>query len=337
MQQQPSPRPKRWIRARARQTWLIVGAIAMALSVLACSCDTRSSSTGQDGVLVFSYQTNDGDQTFQRPMAAGARLIISVRGADKQQVTAVNSAQATPADVLQVRTAGRAELELVAQRPGTATVEAAVTFKGQSGAQRDRFTFRVLEADRAALSHRCTNAPEAAYLVNSPVTLNYARFSGRERLVGGGACGVRLPSGLTQGVSCDESSFTIAPIAQAGPVELGAFARDRVSTVHVVSPEVVDFPPLRAQLFMDRQSEVQLSPQTAYWPLCTPLRLDVTILTPAHCAGSADRLNFQVEMDSQGLYRFSLVGYDPGVCVLQVTAPELGLGQVWEFSAPVSP
>lgn len=160
---------------------------ALALSAVAC----QSQQTGDEGLLRFSYVTDDNPNNFNKPIALGARLDMRIEEAGglftglRPNPTVTG---ATTEDESVIRAAGFDGNIVTFEAVGPGTVNLEVTATLNSNANRgksvtDRTTFRAAEIDDVRLWHTCTVERTGHYLTNTrgDLWMTYELF-GRNQL-----------------------------------------------------------------------------------------------------------------------------------------------------------
>jgi hypothetical protein len=305
---------------------------------MCAACNPRSSQSGEDNELQFSYQTSDPSRDFSRPLAQGASLFIRVEGAEEEAVSRIVEHGTTAAQVMQVRQSSERadELVLTGQSAGASTLVVEAVLEG--GEMRsDRIGFEVAKPAQAALSHQCTTERDAGYLEGLPVQLDFERYDARRRrLVGHGACGVGFePAGMVSRVSCDETSIRLNGTTTPGPLQmntqLGAPSNKRNALgLQIVGFGKLDFAPVQDQLRVGSSEPIALRPQTENWTICSHLDFEAEVITPQTCSFS-DGNGRRAVFTPQDLNQMRLRGESAGDCIVQVSLPVYGLPDIWEF------
>lgn len=316
--------------ARVRTAMLI----ALVLFGPACDCDDRSEQRGERGELIFSYVTADPDETFDRPIAQGAQLLMRVQGSDEERVTRISSLRASPSTTLSLEAVGADQFMVRGLNQGRATISLDALVSQEKSPRQDSISLEVAPTTRQRIEHLCTTQREAAYLPGRVIELGFERWNGGRKLVGQGGCEVGSQPALVEGVSCDEQLLKLQGIAQTGPVTITDRAGNNTVTVHIVSPDLIDFAPVEQTLLVGRSEAITLEALTQYWPVCASMALDFDILTPDVCTASGQTTRFSVE-HIPGQTDLTLRGQAPGDCIFRVSSPTLNRPESWEFLIPV--
>lgn len=308
--------------------------IALVLFGPACDCDDRSEQRGQNGELIFSYVSADPDETFDRPLAQGAQLIMRVQGSDEERVTRVSALRATPSTTLGLEAMGADTFMVRGLNQGRATISLDAQVNQEKTPRQDSISIEVAKTTRQRIEHLCTTQREAAYLPGRVLEFGFERWNGGRKLVGQGGCEVGSQPALVEGVSCDERRLKVQGIAQTGPVKITDYAGTNTVTAHIVSPDLVDFAPVEQTLTVGRSESISLEAITQYWPVCASMTLNFDILTPETCTASGQVTSFSVEHEP-GQSDMTLRGQASGDCIFRVSSPTLSRPESWEFLIPV--
>lgn len=177
-----------------------------------------SSLTGNEGELQFSYRTDDLGTDFNKPVAVGAKLDLTVRTAGEQQSVDINDVFVNE-DVFLVDGFMGDEFTLEAIGEGTSLVE--VDADGPDGATADSVNMRTAVPEVLNLRHTCTSDNRAAYVIereNVAVSFDMKLDDGTD-VIGYGYYPVDVPTELG---TLDEDSSTQAFMI----LNLGSIAGD---------------------------------------------------------------------------------------------------------------
>lgn len=342
--------------------WPVTRLVLMGLgaaSVVTIGCDMAASQEGDEGNLEFVYVAADGDRTFDRPLAEGSGMEMSLEPMEDRELERVNSVSTNPDTVLGAELLTDPDEEEDLFLWGIDVGEALLSVEAQGGgvAYSDSTTIRVSRVSQASLAHECTRLSDAAYMVDYPLSLELDRqnYQG-ETLIGAAfsspdavnTCQVQMaPSFYQKEAYCDEAGLHFFPIHDVGPIDVelisGIESVGRSSssslTMHVIDPSHVDFETIDGEVPLDGTRRFQLEPfttplqGTGTWPVCTDLDLYVTILSTDTCSGPTGELDFFIEPEDENEVR--LRGRSTGRCEFAVELadrPDLG---DWVFSVMV--
>ncbi|RAL20867.1 hypothetical protein DL240_14375 [Lujinxingia litoralis] len=316
-----------------------------ALVMTAVACDSRARQEGEEGNVQFFYLPADSSTEFDRPLAVGSGMLLYLEGIDDRRVERVVEMRVEPEGVFRVSPSTEYPHAVVLSGQHAGTARLYVEVEGGGERFSDATSFQVADVARADLAHVCADKANAAYLVGTPISLAFQRYSsGGDVLVGSArSCGLELsPETMDGRGRCDEAGFHLTPITEPGPVLVRSSiqpARGSRSElgVQVISPEVLDFEPASGRLRVGRSDKLELRPVTRpphgdIWPVCNHLWMNVEVLTPETCLGSDGSVNFDVEPSEENT--ISLRGQAPGVCEISVILPQISDAE-WIFDAPV--
>ena len=142
---------------------LILVGLALALTT-AC----KSKLTGNEGNLTFSYVADDDLLDFNKPIAVGAYLDLTVTEAGTDATVTVDEATSDDTGVLDVIGMAGTELTLMGTGDGTALVEVLVTLDDGSQVT-DSVNMTAAVPDVHLLSHSCGADGATAYLTGQSV------------------------------------------------------------------------------------------------------------------------------------------------------------------------
>src|SRR5690554_1233339 len=232
--------------ARARTMMMLTAA---AVVMMTTACDNRARQEGEQGNVQFFYVPADNSTQFDRPLAVGSGMLLYLEGIDDRQVDRVVEMDVEPAGIFEVSASQEYPHAVVISGRGAGEARLNVVVEGGGGRFSVSTTFRVADVARAELSHVCGSTANAAYLVGTPVTLDFRRLSASgDMLVGSTrACGLELsPEDVSGRGRCDEAGFHLSPFTQPGAVLVEstispASGSRRELGVQVITPEVLDF------------------------------------------------------------------------------------------------
>ncbi|RVU40991.1 hypothetical protein EA187_19625 [Lujinxingia sediminis] len=313
--------------------------------VMTTACDDRARQEGEEGNVQFFYLPADNSTEFNRPLAVGSGMLLYLEGIDDRQVDRVVEMKVEPEGIFEVSVSRDYPHAVVLS--GRRAGEARLSVEVEGGGERfsDATTFKVADVARAELAHVCGSTANAAYLVGTPVTLDFRRYSsGGDMVVGSTrSCGLELsPEEVSGRGRCDEAGFHLSPFTQPGPVLVKSTIAPHSGSrrelgVQVITADVLDFDTAEGRLHEGRTDELLLRPITRpphgdIWPVCNNLWMNVEVLTPETCLGPDGSVNFDVEPSDENTV--SLKGMAPGLCEISVILPQLN-DYEWIFDAVV--
>ena len=306
------------------------------------ACQLHPTQEGERGNLEFSYHPADGSTEFDRPLAVGSGLTLHVDPLGERSLDNVIGVETSPDSILDAEvTDDRDAIALMGRSSGQVDLE--VTVNGGGETYRDSIALEVGDVDRIAMEHRCTSAADAAYLEGWEASIDLERqTSGGDQLVGSTrssfdaaeSCQLDIvPDQYQEAPYCDSAGLHFPTFDEPGPVEL--FVTDGVATIdngfrdlglHIVDPDLMVFDPPADYAEVDRTRTIQLEPvrevpdSGGFWPICTPMELDVEILTPDICRSRAGSTSFSIDADDDN--ELELQGQRSGICQLDIYLAE---------------
>ncbi len=133
-------------------------------STIACT----STTTGADGNLKFSYYSTDKARDFNKPIAIGAKLDVTVADAGDNQGddVVVNMVSSEDESIIKASAAGGDTITLEAMGKGSAEISVDATVARTNEVESDRFTMRTAVPEVVKLTHLCElGSNTATYLV----------------------------------------------------------------------------------------------------------------------------------------------------------------------------
>lgn len=202
----------------------LVASVALCALGVASGCESLL--TGNEGHLLFSYAAVDELSDFNKPIAVGAKLDLTVREAGTRAQVDLVVARSESADVLRVvdfSTKGPIVLEGVAD--GTARI--AVRAKLKSGATvDDSVDMQARKPEVLKLRHVCSPDTEAAYFVDTDVLIPFdMELRSGKALVGYGLYPVDVEpaaGAVFDAASKDQENFHVHTAATPGLVTLSS-------------------------------------------------------------------------------------------------------------------
>lgn len=328
---------------------------ALTLVLITTGCDRAATREGEEGNLEFSYYPADDVRDFDRPLAVGSGMAITVEPAGDREFDAVRDVSVEPEGVLwaEIEEDEDDQIYVWADASGQAQLE--VESFGGGEIYSDTVTLRADEVEQAVMQHQCTSQRHAAYVVGDAPTLLLERQNGDgDKLIGEAqsssdaefSCQVHMnPEDYQDRAFCDEAGLHFDTVNRLELIYV-----DLIGTVAAAgssSPELdldfiaaaeLDFDYPDGKLRTGATRRIELNPitygaGTSAWPVCTHLELYVEILTPSYCSASNGDLSFFVDADEEN--EIPLRGQNPGSCRFAVELadrPDLG---DWIFSAEV--
>ncbi len=342
-----------------RWTWAALAAVMLVMP----ACEFRAVQEGDRGNLRFISTPADNSNNFDRPLAVGSSMTLYAEALSGRQLEELISVQTSPEQVLAGSLSSQAynAINLTGLAAGNASIR--VDARGGGETFSDTTSLSVDYVDRVALGHQCTQQADAAYAVGEPVSLRLDRYNSSNQKLAGHtrsrldpleSCQVQIypdpnfqhPSDLQEVALCDEAGLHFPVFETVGPVDV--FVADQIGVasgglpdmgVHIVDHEVIDFDYAEGELQVDRNRDIELTPFRAppgtnqYWPVCSPLKLWVEVITTDVCSGPNNEIDFAVEREDEN--HITLRGHYEGTCEFAVEFydyPEFG---EWIFNVPV--
>ncbi len=144
--------------------------LALVGALLATGCVSKI--TGNQGNLEFSYPADDNIADFNKPIAVGAKLEITVAEVGTEKTVELQTATSDDDKVLKVD--NFASNKLVVQGIGSGSALLSVTAKMPDGSVKpDSVNMMARVPEVLTLGHTCTTDREALYLVNADVLVPF--------------------------------------------------------------------------------------------------------------------------------------------------------------------
>lgn len=305
------------------------GFLALAVLVVLATGGCRSRITGDEGNLAFSYATDDEVRDFNKPIAVGARLDVSVtsaRGLRKAQVTGVTTSDL---DVLRVVDTSGDAITLEGVSGGKADLQVNAIVAGEELYDQITMTARVPEVLK--LSHVCTSERRALYLVDSDVLVPYEfEMRNGQPVIGYGHFPITItPAGMLtlRTDSKNQAAFELRTGSSTGEVTIDSDIDDHAITLRLVEAGDVDGARLAGdaaarRIKAGRRGYVLVRPLVGEDEVCqAKVAMNVAGRTPEVCAAS--RVDTAREDDALGTTWgwVEINGQEPGTCEFDVTFP----------------
>ena len=322
--------------------WLVL----IGLASFACT----STQTGKEGELEFSYVTDDDVRDFNKAIAVGAKLDLTVRmsGNGSLESRRVTLNEATSSDEAALTVVGTSGDSFTIEATGTGSAELRVDATSvQTGEGLiDAIDMRGAEPEVLILSHTCGENPtgrRAKYLVSQPIYIPFEmELSDGQPVIGYGYYPVSAaPEGaLTPDTDHKDQAFIHFTTADtAGEADLSSTIDDTTLPLELVEAGTIDGAELVVSPVL-REGRTELFyvlPTTGGEPICqaaTPVAYEVK--TPETC--TAREASAPVTEEARQYGWFSITGVTEGQCIVEVTysAGNSGDGASAELSIGVN-
>lgn len=144
----------------------------MILLPLATTSGCRSRTTGNEGNFVFSYQADDDLGDFNKPIAVGARLDVTVTTVGENKAVTLSEATTEDEDILTVESFYRSRFTLVGAGVGSTLVKVRGQAQGDEE-KTDSVNMQAKVPEVHDLYFDCGHSANATYLTGSSVLVNY--------------------------------------------------------------------------------------------------------------------------------------------------------------------
>lgn len=327
-------------------TWRwAIGAAAVAM--LASGCVAKQ--TGKEGNFAFSYWTDDGVRDFNKPLAIGSMLEVSVvtAGQEAEAVT-LDGAESGDPDVLEVESFAGNKFIIEGISEGLA--EISVTGEGSS----DRIDFSVVEPEVLELWHSCLSQGErqASYLVGDRIWMPFEmKLSNGRAVIGYGRYPVNVEPAAGAMVVADSRNQTWIPLDlgnDKGVVTLTSQIDGTTATLNLVEEADIDGVGLtddQHQAYVGRDRVLPAVPTVGGEAVCQAnLQAVVDTSTPEVCEVRTPNIDESGDLSDEdkrdlGWLEGNVIvrGKTTGTCTFSLSLPTAagGQGVSEEFSVEV--
>ncbi len=302
--------------------------------------------TGIEGNLVFSYAADDAFIDFNKALAVGARLDISVIDAELREPAQIVSAVFDNEDVLSVDVIDAHTITVLATAEGGSllSIEA---FTSSSETLTDAVNLRAAMPDTLDIRHSCHSQPEAHYLTGTRAWVPYEMLLGRQPTIGYGYYPIELSDPALGSLisAASNQQYMVIDTTAPGELVLQSQVDDTSMTLNIVGPEFIDGA-MEPIAFVLEDIDVgdtnifYVLPRVGATPICqSTAPKSVASDTPDVC-DVRDRDNPSLGGDlAYEAGWFEVEGVAEGSCLFTVTYPDgdNGQGASQQFSYPSSP
>lgn len=297
---------------------------ALCLTFTACI----SRVTGNEGNLSFSYVADDRVGDFNKPIAVGAKLDLTVEEAGRlKQVPVVSATSATP-DTLTVVGFTGSVVTVEGKAPGTALLEVEATVAGQN--LPDSVNLLVAEPEVLTLRHLCTDNRTGLNFTNQDVHIPFemAKANGQP-VIGYGVHPVTVEpaDALTlDATTKDQATLHFKTRATPGTAKIRSTVDDTTLDVTLVTEAQIDggkiFSHEADPLKAGRKGWRLVWPTVGGQQVCQPkLQVEVVGTTPAICAVSAAQTAREDDATGTTWGWVEIDAQKEGTCSFDVTWP----------------
>ena len=313
-----------------------------AVALLAAGC--FSNLTGNEGNFQFSYQADDWLTDFNKPVAPGAYLDITVREVGTLAAVDLLSAAFDDEAVLVVDSFDGDKITIQGVGDGAALLSVeGTTSSGET--LTDSVNMLCATPDVLILAHTCDATPEAAYLTDMRVYVPFElQRSNGQPVIGYGYYPLTVDGAAMSMVPGESNQQWIAfdTAATAGNVTLASEIDDTTLTADVVSPDMIDdvqepIAFVAEDIDVGDVNAFFVRPMAGGLVVCQPdVTKTVASLTPEICEV---RDTGTVPNSDSEYGWFEIEGVAEGTCRYSVTYPDGdgGAGVTAEFSYPIQP
>lgn len=321
-------------------------ALLFSLSLLVGAVGCRSKLTGNEGNLVFSYVAEDDIADFNKPIAAGAKLDVSVNEVGTNKRVTLDTVEVDDDAVMKVGAFGGNKFTLEGVGDGVILVSvSATTLDGTTVT--DSVNMQARPAEVSKLAHTCVTSREGRYLVNNRILIPFElERSNGQPVIGYGYYPFSFApmTGLTRDPAIDALQFMhLDTGAQAGAVTVSSDIDGEELSVMLTDPGEID----GAEVVLGNFQETDVGDTNPYYLLPTVggTRVcqantvkDVTVDTPAICS-IAERDAPENGNAKNEWGWIAVTGISAGDCQFTVnyTAGNGGQGTAVQLSIPIAP
>ncbi|MGI5863664.1 MAG: hypothetical protein ACOX6T_16625 [Myxococcales bacterium] len=289
----------------------------------------KSTITGNEGNLEFSYWADDEIRDFNKPIAVGAKLDIEVHTNGTHQK--VDLLEVTTEDPSVLKVAGKLGNMMTLEGVGEGTTDVTVEAKTKAGETvSDWITMRARKPNVLKAWHSCTQETEGIYLVNHDIAvgfdLRYEQGSVKEPVIGYGYHPITIEPAAALAldqVNKDQQHFHFKTAASAQTATLTSTIDSTALTFRLVEEGAID----GASFAIDAEHKVRLNadallhvlPTVGGKPVCqSQTAMSVEVLT-------ADVCSVQTATNEAGgseAHWIKVSGKALGTCNVEVTFPK---------------
>ncbi len=310
-----------------------VWATGLAAALLTSGCVSRL--TGNEGNLVFSYAADDDVADFNKPIAVGAKLDISVRTAGTNELVSLQSAIVEDPTVLEVVSASGSAMTLGGK--GTGNTLISVSAKQPDGTVvDDSVNLGARVPERLKLHHYCSNDTAAPYLVGNEVLVPYdLEMTNGQAVIGYGYWPITMEPAAAATLNQTNKAqqhLWLKLGDTAGKLTLTSQIDDTTLELDLVAPGAIDEALLDGgaaakTAFVGTTHFVLIRPQTGGRTICqATTEMTATSTTPDACEVEA----LTIERKDDGLVNgwgwVQIKGKQVAKCIFEVSFPKAADG-----------
>lgn len=325
---------------RVAAVWFAV----VGISCLGCV----SKQTGKEGNLEFSYVTDDEPRNFNKPIAVGAKLELTVReaGTGANRDVTLQSVESSNPEVLKVGTLSGGKVIIEGLASGGAELTATATLESTNEMQSDAVDMMVRVPEKLKLWHTCKDlgAQTGTYLINSNVALPFEmKMEDGQSVIGYGYYPVthEPAASLTKDEGKKSQQFIhYSTGSTLGDVLLSSDIDSTTATMTLVNEDAIDGAKLQItpDLKEGKTEAFYVLPTIAGEPICQAssiftLETTTTDVCEVNKLGSAPTTH-----EARRYGWINIKGKTPGVCRFKITYTNgnAGAGSETELTVDVN-
>lgn len=319
--------------------------LAGAALLLAVAC--QSTLTGNEGNFQFSYNADDWITDFNKPVAVGAYLDITVREVGTYHAVDLSSAAYDDPNVLTVDSFGGNAITVMGTGEGLALLEVEGTT--QSGETlSDSVNMQAKVPEVLVLWHSCGGANDGYYLTDQRVWVPFEmQMSNSQPVIGYGYYPVTLDSEAAA-LDADESNqqwMAFDTAVDAGVLTLSSDIDDTTLTMNVAAPSDIDgvqdpIAFVAEDIDVGDINAFFVRPMVGELPVCQAVvEKTVASVTPETCTVTDTDPEEDTGEGQHEYGWFTVEGVAEGTCVYEVSYPDAngGEGVTEQFEFPIEP
>ena len=306
-----------------------VGIVAAALALTAPGCVSRV--TGNEGNLVFSYGADDNLLDFNKPIAVGARIDLTVTEVGNNKTVTLQTATSDAPKILEVAATEGSRITLQSVADGSA--EIAVTARIASGETvTDSVNMLAKTAEVLKLRHACTSATKAHYLVGNLALLPFElERSNGQAVIGYGYYPVTITPAAAMTLEATHKSqqylwlqmgATAASVTLASTIDSASLTLELVEA-GAIDGALLDGDALATTTFVGTKKLVHVRPTVGGSPICgANTEITAVSTAPESCKVKALAVANEASgvVDAWGWVEVE--GVAVGNCTFEVTYPK---------------
>jgi len=316
--------------------------VLSAALLLAVAC--QSTLTGNEGNFQFSYDADDWITDFNKPIAVGAYLDISVREVGTFQAIDLSDASYDDPAVLDVESFEGASITVAGTGEGLALLQVeGTTASGET--LTDSINMQAKVPEVLAMWHTCGGETQGNYLTDQRIWLPFEmQMENSQPVIGYGYYPLTADTAAATLVSAESGQQWMAfdTAVAAGVTVLSSDIDDTTLTMNVVAPSAINGVDKPIAYVVE---DIDVGDTNGFYvrPLLDDLALcqaevDNTVVsdTPDICTVTDTE---PVETGDHEYGWFSVTGVAEGECIFTVSYPDgnNGAGASAQFSYPIEP